>query len=459
MIDDRWHPDGGCVMRRSADVRAQHAAPVSAVGRSMRARRSGRSMLRPYILSLLLAACAGASDDAAGGLATGNTAPLAPAVRDSAGVAIFEHAADAFERAPRFVMSEKPVTEVKGSGFEVELTRVWQPMLLADGRIVFYAEGSVVVVGADGGIVERIGRDGEGPGEFRDGEITRGLGDTVIVYDRAIGRVSVVVPGGGVVRSRAFRSDIELGVMTVVGQLSGDRLLLGTEGITMTPSLAADPNPKVQWRSARLEPMDDSVVFVLVDSVPGPELRARGNRGVDVVLNTAYPVTTGWGEEFLISPSSRWELRRMRADGALMARIVAAVPRRATDEAGIKADVDAQFARSLERRSSARMEGPPLDTTTLRRRANEWPRADSLPSIGKALIGPDGVAWIKDGGYSFAQTTWAWTAVNKDGTILGRLVGKGKDPVVAFGANRVMLKSEDADGFVTFRVHTLTVGR
>ena len=97
--------------------------------------------------------------------------------------------------------------------------------------------------------------------------------------------------------------------------------------------------------------------------------------------------------------------------------------------------------------------------TTLRRRANEWPRADSLPSIGKALIGPDGVAWIKDGGYSFAQTTWAWTAVNKDGTILGRLVGKGKDPVVAFGANRVMLKSEDADGFVTFRVHMLTVGR
>ncbi|MBK6496041.1 MAG: hypothetical protein IPG05_13235 [Gemmatimonadetes bacterium] len=57
----------------------------------------------------------GRADDAAGGLATGNTAPLAPAVRDSAGVAIFEHAADAFERAPRFVMSEKPVTTVKGT--------------------------------------------------------------------------------------------------------------------------------------------------------------------------------------------------------------------------------------------------------------------------------------------------------------------------------------------------------
>ena len=444
----------------SADVRAQHAAPVSAVGRSMRARRSGRSMLRPYRLSLLLlTACAGAADDAADGPATGNMAPLAPAVRDSAGVAIYEHPADAFDRAPRFVMSETPVTEVKGSEFEVDLTRVWQPLLQADGRIVFYAEGSVVVVGPDGEIVERIGRDGEGPGEFRDGEITRGLGDTVIVFDHAIGRLSVVVPGGGVVRSKAFRGSIELGVMQVVGQLPGDRWLLGTGGITMTPMLEADPNPKVQWRSARLEPMADSVVFVLVDSVPGPELRARANRGPDVVLNSAYPVTTGWGEEFLISPASHWELRRMRADGGLVARIVVAVPRRATDEAGIKADEDAQFARYLERRSSARVEGPAPDTATLRRRVKEWPRADSLPWIGKALVGPDGVAWIKDGGYSFAQPTWAWTAVQKDGTILGRLVGKGKDPVVAFGANRVMLKSEDEDGFVTFRVHTLTVGR
>ena len=59
----------------------------------------------------------------------------------------------------------------------------------------------------------------------------------------------------------------------------------------------------------------------------------------------------------------------------------------------------------------------------------------------------------------YAEPTWAWTAVKKDGTILGRLVGTGKDPVVAFGANRVMLKSEDDDGFVTFRVRTLTVGR
>ncbi|MBK6496042.1 MAG: hypothetical protein IPG05_13240 [Gemmatimonadetes bacterium] len=77
--------------------------------------------------------------------------------------------------------------------------------------------------------------------------------------------------------------------------------------------------------------------------------------------------------------------------------------------------------------------------------------------IGKALIGADGVAWIKDGGYRQADARWGWTALRRDGTILGRLVGTGKDPVVAFGANRVMLKSEDEDGFVTLRVHTLTV--
>ncbi|MBL0178712.1 MAG: hypothetical protein IPP98_06235 [Gemmatimonadetes bacterium] len=59
---------------------------------------------------MLAAPLRGAAEDAAGGLATGNTAPLAPVVRDSAGVAIYEHPADAFDRAPRFVMSKKPVT-------------------------------------------------------------------------------------------------------------------------------------------------------------------------------------------------------------------------------------------------------------------------------------------------------------------------------------------------------------
>jgi len=403
---------------------------------------------------LLIAACAGAPDDTSGGAGSGNTAPLVPTVRDSAGVAIYEHAADAFDRAPRFAMSEKPVTEVKGSDFEVDLSQARTPQLLFDGRIALFAEGSVLVVGPDGSLIERIGRDGSGPGEFKIGQLVPGLADTLLVSDGVNARLSFVVPGRGVVRSRPTPAMGRDDAFDVVGQFTGDGVLYATSGFAQTPDLAK--NPVIQWRVAQLAPGTDSVVHV--DSVPGPELRLREG-WPDIVRNTAIPVSTAWGAEFLVSDARHWVLHHIRHDGKRLGTLRVALPRRAVNAAGIKAEVEAQYTRMVEAAAAGRFEGRPPDSAALRKSLVEAPRADSLPLIAKALVGPDGVAWIKDGGYMFSEQTWAWTAVKKDGTILGRLVGKGKDPVVAFGADRVLLRSEDEDGFVTFRVHALTVGR
>jgi hypothetical protein len=416
----------------SAARRAQHAAP----------------------LLLLLAACAGAPDGAPTDAGSGNTAPLAPTVRDSAGVVIYDHAADAFDRAPRFAMSKRPVTEVRAADVDVDLSESRDPYLLSDGRIVIFAEGSIVIFGDDGNIVERIGRDGAGPGEFKVGILARGLADTLLVQDGMNLRLSFVVPGSGVVRSRPSPARSRDDAFDVVGQFTDDGLLYATSGFAQTPDLAK--NPVVQWRVGHLVPGTDSVVAV--DSVPGPELRLREG-WPDVVRNTAIPVSTAWGTEFLTSDARHWVLHHVRHDGKRLASHRVALPRRAVDADGVKAEVESQFVRVLAARGSGRAEGRPPDSATLRKRLAEAPRADSLPLIAKALVGPDGVAWIKDGGYMFAEPTWAWTAITKDGTILGRLVGKGRDPVVAFGADRVLLKSEDDDGFVTFRVHRLTVGR
>jgi hypothetical protein len=407
-----------------------------------------------FIPIVLLASCAGATDDQAGGSGSGNTTPLAPAVRDSAGVAIYEHAADAFDRAPHFVMSRKPVTEIKGEELEIDLSKVWQPHLLSDGRVVVFADGSVLVFGQDGELAERIGRMGEGPGEFRAGNIYLGLGDTLLVTDGGNMRLSFVVPGQGVVRSIPIPEPARRSWVSVIGQSANGGFLLATTGFAFTPDL--EKNPVVQWRSARLDAGVDTVVPL--DSIPGPVLAVR-NGGPDIVRNAPLPVTMLWGGDFLVSRAGHWGLTIMRPDGSQVARIVVPLPRRAVDAAGAKAEVDAQFAQAMQAVASGRMEGRPPDSATLRKRLAEAPRADSLPLIAKALVGPDGVAWIKDGGYMYTEPTWAWTAVKKDGTILGRLVGKGKDPVVAFGANRVLLKSEDDDGFVTYRVHALTVER
>jgi len=48
-----------------------------------------------------------------------------------------------------------------------------------------------------------------------------------------------------------------------------------------------------------------------------------------------------------------------------------------------------------------------------------------------------------------------YTAFRPSGTILGRLVIPKDRTAIAFGDGTVVLRSEDADGFVTLRVHRL----
>jgi len=83
------------------------------------------------------------------------------------------------------------------------------------------------------------------------------------------------------------------------------------------------------------------------------------------------------------------------------------------------------------------------------------PVPDSLAAFDRILVGTDDVIWLRDGRYSVADSTWAYTAIRNDGTILGRLTGSNNDRIVGFGAGTVLLREEDADGFVTLRVHRL----
>lgn len=402
---------------------------------------------------LSLAACA--TPDTARTPADSATAAPLPVVaslnRDTSNMVIHDYPATALARAPRFVLSAMSVTEIRGRDFTEDLGKVFRPLVLRDGRVAFYLDGSVLVVGQDGKEQESIGRRGEGPGEFRDGMVIRGLGDSLLVYDRVNGRLSFVVPGQGVVRMRPLSPATLRSFTGVIGQYADDALLIASEGF----GISAEPDrPTITpWYSARLEP--GSGTISILDSVAGPKIVWHVD-GPLVVQYSNSPITVAWGSEFLISDGQQWSIERMTARGVVQARYVLRIPRRPITAAARANDTRLRVAAMRERfvRNPSNM-----DTTRWIAMVQNSPAADSLPLIAKALVGPDGIAWIKDGGYWYADSQWGWTALQRDGNILGRLVGKGKDPVVAFGANRVMLKSEDDDGFVTFRVHTLTVKR
>jgi len=359
--------------------------------------------------------------------------------------------ANALDAAPRFVIGASPLTELSGRDFSGDLDKVIRPLLLHDGRVVLFVDGSVVVVGADGKEVERIGRLGAGPGEFRDGVALAGVGDTLIVHDRINGRLTFVVPGSGVVRMRPLSPAVLQHFTGVIGQYADDALLVGSQGF----GISAEPDRPtiVPWYSARLPAGSEQLE--MIDSVPGPTIVWHVD-GPMAVRYSSNPVVVAWGSEFLISDGEQWSLERVSADGAVQARYQLPIRRRPVTAAQRDTDTKARLAEMRARRAESPSKA---DTTRLYRSIRSAPTADSLPAIDKVLIGADSIAWIKDGAFWYADRQWGWTALHRDGTILGRLVGKGKDPVVAFGANRVMLKSEDEDGFVTFRVHALTTKR
>src|ERR1700756_4472390 len=90
------------------------------------------------------------------------------------------------------------VTELAASGADAQLTQI--TALDGDSRGRTYVgdwlQHRVVVLGADGRVAQTIGREGAGPGEFRAIRDVQILpGDSLLVYDPVLARVSVFAPG------------------------------------------------------------------------------------------------------------------------------------------------------------------------------------------------------------------------------------------------------------------------
>lgn len=106
--------------------------------------------------------------------------------------------APAGERPPHPV-AELPAAEVMRSLADSLLTNVTSLDVDSRGNVYLsdWLMMQVVVLAPDGQVLRTIGREGEGPGEFRRVSSVQVLpGDSVMVHDRALQRVTVFAPGG-----------------------------------------------------------------------------------------------------------------------------------------------------------------------------------------------------------------------------------------------------------------------
>jgi len=189
----------------------------------------GSSCLALFAFALSGFALAGCGDG-------GPPAGEGPVVRDSAGVEVVEYL-DGLPAAPEWEAAMDDAVHLAGELFQVRGAVRFDAgrVAVADGgglRVRFFeSDGSAA---QPGGGPREVGRDGEGPGEFRHlSAMMRWPGDSLLVWDRQLRRLSIFDHQGGL--GRTF--DLEVTERVPFAQprgVFGDASILGS-GFSQTP--------------------------------------------------------------------------------------------------------------------------------------------------------------------------------------------------------------------------------
>ena len=374
----------------------------------------------------------------------------------SAGVRILEHTTDAPDRAPNSLSLIPGPLAIIGKNDTTH--RPLEGFLRGPGdarRVdgLLYRWSPFRSAAPDGSRRQRIGRAGAGPQEFRDADISRGRGDTILVTDAGNSRIAWVTATKGVIRTRALNLRRPGYSFGPIAQFDHDTLIMGVA--SYTPQFTK-PGKRNQFPVGLLTSANDSIRIILpleggemVASSPALAARLRGMTTV-AVRYAPNPVTTGWGTGFLAVRPDHWKLDLFQPNGKLVESVRIPVRRVAVTAQLRDRDVEGTIA-AMQRRATK-----PIDVAAERAVHRDFPYPDSLPSFQDVKTTSGGIAWVRAvtlGG----DTTWTYTAVALDGRILGRLTGTGHVPV-AFGDDRVVLRDEDSDGVVTWRVMRVNWG-
>jgi hypothetical protein len=362
------------------------------------------------------------------------------AVRDSAGIEIVELSTTAWERFPSLALVSSPDLSIGAAeGAEEELLyRVSGGTVLADGRVVVLNGGSreVRFYGADGALLIRQGRTGEGPGEYRQLSAVWSLpGDSVVVWDARLLRVTVLAPNGVVARETPIWG--RLMATQVRGVLADGSLVLFQQ------RMAEEQNSMDQQFMgyySRLSPNGDSLNALgefpwmrMITTPPtgggaGPRLVESGPPVFDAETEVAVTAHGLWvgttkSNEVLWLASNGQVRRVLRWEG--------------TDRFVTEQIKDAYYA-ELRERLVARSSGESVPEVQRGR-----PFADELPSHGDLVARADGGLWVQEFPVPGTDRAAHWRAFNSEGLPEGKIEIPPDSRVLWVGPERVLLLEQN----------------
>ena len=419
------------------------------------------SIVSRGVLLLVLAACAGDDPGGSRSVAAGTT-PILPDTQTVDGILVMRHGADAFARAPRWVLDSVPEVVIDG-GDAFDLTWVSRPVMLSDGRAVALSIiGSPRLALFDGGgrFVRVIAEGGQGPGELsRPSDPILLTGDTLVIANGGNSAVSWYHPDDGVIRTAPADAVNRTSCYRRASRLTTGRLvaLYGCMPYQSNDSFVARP-------LVSLAGFDFGyAAFDTLAMIPGWEVRqvdsrrggARRVEQQQVRLGLAPSLTTMGERIVLATADSGYRVHLLDQAGAAVGRVEVVAPRRPVTSLMRQIVID---------RELAEIDGPQMesrvDAAEDRRQAREAYFPDSLPPYSNVEAGGDEAFWVLDY-IAPGDSTWSATAFRADGAILGRLQGPitgtevWQGPV-RFERDRVIVREVDGDGVVRFGAYGMS---
>lgn len=391
----------------------------------------------PLALLLAVAACSDASSDA-----------NRPAVRDSAGVAIVEHTAEGWERAPVWALSAEPLAVVPRDDDDgsIDLSTSQLGTMLPDGRVVAATmppTPQIYLFSVDGATATPLGRGGEGPGEYQFLAALFPLGgDTIMAFDAMKRRALMFSASGEAYEPLQFPLGGAMIPPILVGRLNDGTWLFQTTNPLAEPpagetGVYRPDTPVLTWR-AGAEHYDTT--FSLVGGMVKQGTISAGGQTRSIARGIGFGANSmlgGRGDMMWSITGERFAISGRDTSGALKREIRVGLPIRPVTEAD-RERFKVVLREQLQRFASLY---PPGMLESELAKVEETHFAENHAAISQMLVDHLGRIWVTPN-LPLVDSTATWGVFDAEGALLGKVIVPA-GMLYAASEDRIVIRRED----------------
>ena len=375
-------------------------------------------------LALAAASCEGGN----AGAADPETAPTVLEVTDSGGVRTVLLGSVEELSAPRITPDLVSSTQRQG----IELFYATAALFLDDGGLALANVGAreVLLLASDGSLARRVGRQGNGPGEF--GAVTSLVKTPggFLVYDARLGRMNEFTEAGDFVTSRALSSQSRVADLKPLARSTDGKMLAILGSLRIFPyrdQVRRDITPLLTFRDSEAPP---DTLALLPATEWSYTVHDEGAFRSDVAFGRDA-VAFGFEDRAIVGDTDSLDLSVHLADGRVTRRIRGAAGGRRVSADEVRAWQEAELSKM----------GPDAPEAYVRA-IEEGHTNETYPAFETAVLGPDELVWVG------LQSRWgdeerAWLVVGPDGQLRGRIELPSGATVLAVEAHRFALLQRD----------------